>query len=238
MSGTKTNKTIAVSFIPLILVSCLFGMYLAFTPSNNTQFLGLPSFTSSTTKSVATTTTTTTTLASLLLYSTATTTGNVNKTEFILLNNLAQAAEENLSGTYMIRGAVQISSETNQTETVIHVWTETYSETITINATTAFILSHDNRCILVPIGPGRGWNVDSIYNYTNFPFPVTVYVGKIVYDPSNWGIIANNTGLPKVNYFVVGYVTNGLPNIIYTSPPNATIDISVSNVPPLNFSCA
>lgn len=48
MRHTRTKKTIAVSFIPLILVSSLFGIYLAITPISSSNFVtnwltGVPS---------------------------------------------------------------------------------------------------------------------------------------------------------------------------------------------------
>jgi FlaG/FlaF family flagellin (archaellin) len=157
---------------------------------------------------------------------------NVNLTSFILLNNLAMS-----SHSYKIYNALEIESSGNSSFASIMIWSTNHTSSITINSTTAYIQTDYNSCIMRNYGNLIQWPVSSIYNTTNYPFPVTVYAGYTSYNPSVWGI-AGTPKVPSQNYFVVGYVSDGIPYIVYNSQVNTTRSIVISSQPTFNGTCA
>ena len=108
-----------------------------------------------------------------------------------------------------------------------------------MNSTTMYVQPHFNCGLMRTFGPVIQWPVFAIYNWTNIPYPVTVYIGNTTYDPSNYGIANTTVTLPEQNYFVAGYVSDGEPFIIYSSLVNATnVNVVIDNVPPCSGNSA
>jgi len=157
---------------------------------------------------------------------------NTNLTSFILLNNLAMS-----SNSYKIYNSLAVESFGNSSVGAIMVWSTNHTSRITINSTTAYIQTDSNSCIMQAYGTLIQWPVSSIYNVTNYPYPVTVYTGYTSYNPSVWGV-AGTPNVPSENYFIVGYVSDGIPYIVYNSLVNTTRSIVVSAQPTFNGTCA
>ena len=118
-----------------------------------------------------------------------------NLTSFILLNNLA--ASQN---SYKIYNTLRIESLANTSLAEIIVWAVNHTSSITINSTTALIQTHYNSCAMQTYRNLIQWPVSLNYSY-----PVIVYAGYVAGTPDT----------PSQNYFVVGYVSNEIPYIIY-----------------------
>jgi hypothetical protein len=155
-------------------------------------------------------------------------TSQKNLTAFILLNNLVSSPN-----VYRISEAEEIESWVSGNATGMMVWSVNHTTSVTIDGTSMYVDPNFNCGTLRTYASEFQWPVFAIYNWTNIPYPVTVYIGSTSYDPSNYGI-ANTTGTLQVqNYFVAGYVSDGESFIIYSSAVNATnVNVMVNNVPP------
>lgn len=148
-----------------------------------------------------------------------------NLTSFILLNNIVESAT-----AYRIYDTMYIESWSNMTATGIMLWSVNHTTSITVTGTSMYVEPHFNCGIMQTFGSVIQWPVFAIYNVTNIPYPVTVYIGQTTYDPSSYQIANTTTTVPVQNYFIVGYVTNGLPYLIYSSHDNVTnVNIVISN---------
>ena len=153
---------------------------------------------------------------------------NFNLTKFILLNNIVES-----QSAYRVFDTSYIESWSNQTATGIMLWSFNHTTSITITSNTMFVQPHYNCGIMRTFGTVIQWPVYSIYNVTNIPYPVAVYIGSSEYDPSNYGIANTTSNVPVQNYFIAGYVSDGLPFIIYSSHLNATnVQVQIDNQPP------
>ncbi|MDG6906877.1 MAG: hypothetical protein JRN20_13940 [Nitrososphaerota archaeon] len=151
-----------------------------------------------------------------------------NLTKFILLNNIVQS-----QSAYRVFDTSYIESWSNETATGIMLWSFNHTTSITITSNTMYVQPHYNCGIMRTFGTVIQWPVYSIYNMTNIPYPVTVYIGSSEYDPSNYAVANTTSNVLVQNYFIVGYVSDGLPFIIYSSYVNATnVRVQVDNNPP------
>jgi hypothetical protein len=128
---------------------------------------------------------------------------------------------------------MEIESWSNSTATGMMLWSVNHTTSITITSTSMYVQPHYDCGIMQTFGSLIQWPVFAIYNWTNIPYPVTVYIGSTTYDPSNYQVANTSATLPVQSYFVAGYVSDGLPFIIYSSHDNATnVNVVVDNQPP------